>query len=282
MMSKSERFGQTIIDELRLCYLAEPAFLTSISSLKFGENLELGTYTITRIIAQHFEYYFNLISDGNIVGYIYFGRYGDISNYLWVKVDNKILYDSERLQHLILDIQSMLPIIFNNITKIDLAKDFKKNVCYAINRLVRNKSIKTIINGKVLKDRKAKVKGLKYTYDSSLDRILHPTISLCQAKAEHNKSKGVAIQGYNKMEEIASSGKEYIAEYYNYPKTLHRLEVRLNSGEISDYYTIKKKCQSIIDIFDKDFLTEMYYYHLGSVLRFTQGRTPIPWSDILQ
>ncbi|MBQ2784099.1 MAG: hypothetical protein IJE99_03775 [Alistipes sp.] len=277
----NDRIGKTIIDELRLCYIAEPAFLTSLSTLNFGERLELGQYTIVRIIAQHFEYYFNLIDNGHLVGYVYYGRYGDISNYLWVKVDNRLLYDDNGLRQLILDIQSLLPITFNNITKIDLAKDFKKNICYTINRYIRNKNIKTIINGKVLKDRKAKVKGLKYTYDANLDRVLHPTISLCQAKAEHNKSKGVAIQGYNKMEEIASSGKEYILAYYGYPKTLHRLEVRLNSGEISDYYKIIKKYQSPEDIFNNDFLSKMYDYHLGSVLRFTQGRTPIPWSDIM-
>ena len=280
-MRKCKRLGQTIIDELRLCYIAEPAFLTSLSVLNFGERLELGQYTIVRIIAQHFEYYFNLIDNGHIVGYVYFGRYGDISNYLWLKVDNRMLYNDDGLRHLILDIQSILPITFNNITKIDLAKDFKKNVCYAINRYIRNKNIKTIVNGKVLKDRKAIVKGLKYIYDSSLDRVLHPTICLCQAKAEHNKSKGIAIQGYNKMEEISSSGKEYILDYYGNPPTLHRLEVRLNSGEITDYYKIIKRCQCTADIFDRDFLTNMYDYHLGSVLRFTQGRTPIPWSDIL-
>ena len=254
-MRKCKRLGQTIIDELRLCYIAEPAFLTSLSVLNFGERLELGQYTIVRIIAQHFEYYFNLIDNGHIVGYVYFGRYGDISNYLWLKVDNRMLYNDDGLRHLILDIQSILPITFNNI--------------------------KTIVNGKVLKDRKAIVKGLKYIYDSSLDRVLHPTICLCQAKAEHNKSKGIAIQGYNKMEEISSSGKEYILDYYGNPRTLHRLEVRLNSGEITDYYKIIKRCQCTADIFDRDFLTNMYDYHLGSVLRFTQGRTPIPWSDIL-
>ena len=34
-------------------------------------------------------------------------------------------------------------------------------------------------------------------------------------------------------------------------------------------------------IFDKEFLTNMFYYHLVSVVRFTRGRTQLDWRDIL-
>ncbi len=277
----NDRLGTTIIDELRLCFLAEPVFLDTLSGLRLGEHLDLDKFSILRVVAQNFEYYFNLIANEQVAAYIYFGRYGDVSNYLWVKVNNKILYDEVRLRELLSDIQSTFPIKFNNITKIDLAKDFKRNITYSINRLCRAKDIKTIINGKVVKDRKKVVKELKYTYEANLERVMHPSITLCQIEAIRNKSKGVTVQAYNKLAEVDKSNKEYIKEFYGNPKTLHRLEVRLNYNEIRDFYILHKRTSTTDDIFDKEFMTEMFYYHLGSVLRFTRGRKPISWREIL-
>lgn len=278
---KHENLGKTIIDELRLCYVAEPTFLETLFHLDFGERITFDGIDVVRIVAQHFQYYYTLHLNKTLVGSLYFGRYGDVSDYLWLKVDNRILYEQQQLQSLLHLFQEIFPVQFNNITQLDLAKDFKKNIVYAITKLIRNKEIKTIINGKVVKDRKKILDELMIAYGVSLERLRNPSLKICQAEAVHNKSKGVTIQAYNKGAELQHSKKEYISNFYGNPKTLHRLEVRLNSNEIRDFYRKVKRVEVVDDVFDIDLLTEMYFYHLGSVLRFTQGRTTIPWHKIL-
>lgn len=281
-MNKYEKLGKTIIDELRLCFTAESEFLETISCLDFGERIDFERISIRRIVGQHFEYYYTVLDhNNNITAYMYHGRYGDDSNFIWLKVENKVLYNSPQLHNLINDVQISLPIVFNNITKLDLAKDFIKNTVYTIKKLMKNKDIKTIINGKVVKDRSKIIQEMIMVYQTSLDRIKNPSLKICQAEAVKNKSKGITIQAYNKNSELDSSDKKYISEFYGNPKHLHRLEVRLNSGEIKDYYKRCEKEETINDIFNEELLTDMYYYHLGSVLRFTKGRKQILWNDIL-
>ena len=278
---KNENLGKTIIDELRLCYVAEPTFLETLSQLGFGERITFDGIDVVRIVAQHFQYSYSLLHNNMIMGYIYFGRYGDVSDYIWLKVDNRVLYQPEELKYLLLLFNENLPVRFNNITRLDIAKDFKKNIVYTITKLLRNKEIKTIINGNVVKDRKKILNGLMVVYELSLDRLQHPSIKLCQAEAARNKAKGVTVQAYNKVAEIQHTKKEYISNFYGNPKTLHRLEVRLNSNEIHSFYNKIKRVETVEDVFDTALLTEMYFYFLGSVLRFTQGRKTIPWYKIL-
>ena len=278
----NDRLGKTVIDELRLCFTAESEFLSTLSMLGYGERIYFDKFSLIRIAGQHFEYYYTLLNEANhIVAYFYHGRYGDDSDYVWVKIENRVLYKHIQLQTLINDIQTTFPLVFNNFTRIDLAKDFAKNTVYAIKRLMRTPDIKTIINGKVKKDRNEIIEGYITTYQSTLTRVKNPSLRICQAEAVNNKTKGVTMQAYNKKAELDNSNKEYILEFYDNPKTLHRLEVRLNSDEIRDYYKKQRQQQTVEDIFDDAFLTDMYYYHLGSVLRFTRGKKPIPWQEIL-
>lgn len=53
----------------------------------------------------------------------------------------------------------------------------------------------------------------------------NPTISIKQAKALHNKAKGLTVCAYNKAAEISTSGKDYILGYYGNRKRLYRLEI---------------------------------------------------------
>ena len=147
--------------------------------------------------------------------------------------------------------------------------------------MFRDENIKTIINGKGVKDRRKVLSEIMYIHQASLERMKHPSLTICQAEAAKNKAKGIVIQAYNKKAELCKSQKEYISEYYNHPKTLHRLEVRLNYNEIRDYYSKIGKKPFIMDILDTTLLTNIYYYHLGSVLRFSRRRKPIPWQEIL-
>jgi hypothetical protein len=192
-----------------------------------------------------------------------------------------VLYDPARLG-LVLRLPNELGMVFHNITMVDLAKDFTINPVTIIKKLYKDTSTITIINGKAVKDRKMIIAGVSQSYSVSLDRLKNPTLYFKQAKAIHNKSKGIVVTAYNKMAEIEESGKDYILEFYGNPKRLNRLEVHLNSQEISDYF---KKCGVVQDlslIMDEDFRSEMYFYHLSSVIRFTKKRNGIPWEEILK
>lgn len=280
---KRSRLGTTIIDELRLCYTAESCLLQTLSSTEVGKCTVFGTLSLYRIIGQHFRYVFIVVDEyRNEVGKLYFGRYGDIEacNYIWFKAANKLLYETW-LYDTIQKIQSTLSLCFNNFTSLDLSKDFTKNITYTIKRYMTNPQITTIINGKAVRDRKHIIQEAFYVYKCSLDRIKDPTFYIAQKEAVNNKAKGVRVCSYDKKSEIAKSRKEYINEFYNNPKRLFRLEIHLNSDEIRDYLNKWHTQQTIDIISDKGLLTAMYYYHLSSVLRFSKGRKPIPWSDIL-
>ena len=72
------RFGTTIIDELRLCFTAEPSFLQSMSLITIGERISFDKFSMVRIVGQHFRYLFKVFDDkNNQVGSLYFGQYGD-------------------------------------------------------------------------------------------------------------------------------------------------------------------------------------------------------------
>ena len=282
--TKKSKLGITIIDELRLCFMAEPCLLQTLSSIMVGERVLFGTLLLYRIIGQHFRYVFVVVDEHrNEVGKLYFGRYGNNiydCNYIWFKVANKVLYET-RLYDTIQEIQCTLGLSFNNFTSLDLAKDFTKNITYAIKRYMTNPQITTIINGKAVRDRKHIIQEAFYVYKCSLDRIKDPTLYIAQKEAVNNKAKGVRVCSYDKKSEIEKSDKTYINEFYKNPKRLFRLEVHLNSDEIRDYLNKEHRRQAIDIIVDQELLTAIYYYHLSSVLRFSKGRKPIPWSNVL-
>lgn len=138
------------------------------------------------------------------------------------------------------------------------------------------------MNGKAVKNRKQIIPEFHIDYSVSLERLRKPTFYAKQKKALHDKTKGICVCCYDKKTEVETeSHKQYILDFYNNPKSLHRLEVHLNADEIRTYCSAVHMVQSVDLIFDKDFLTNMFYHHLASVVRFTKGRTKLDWRDIL-
>lgn len=275
------KLGTTILDELRLCYIAEPSFLDDLSLTAVGERIDFADFSMVRILGQHFRYLFKVFVGKKQVGNFYYGQYGIVDScYAWFKFENQVLYDGE-LFRTTLDIPYKLKLTFNNITAIDLTKDFKKNIVNIIRRLYKDEGITTIVNGKAIKDRKRIIPEFHIDYSVSLERLKNPTFYAKQKKAVHDKTKGVCVSCYNKRTEIENTSKKYILDFYGNPKCLHRLEVHLNAEEIRRYCSMKKIPQTIDLIFDQDSITDMFFYYLSSVVRFTKGRTKLDWRDIL-
>ena len=281
--------GITIIDALKLCYMVNTEDLSVLMGLDYGHYDIIEDFMFFKVSSQHFAYCFNILygtdEDRREVAQLRFRRYGEVATdatYTFLHVSNHVLYDSALLNK-VLKLPKKMGMVFHNITTIDLAKDFTQlNPVSIIRRMYKDKDITTIINGKAVMDRKQTISGFSQTYSISLDRLKNPTISVKQAKAVHNKAKGITVCAYNKLAEIEESEKDYIMDYYGNPKKLHRLEVHLNSQEVTDYFRFIDKVQDLQLLLDPVFMDDMYFYHLSAVIRFSKGRNPLSWSDLLK
>lgn len=286
-MENMIKFGTPVIDALRLCYVAEPSLLQELSSFNIKTSRKFGDFTLTRVAADRFEFFFiiylNAEESREEIGSLKFGRYGAADSlYVYYQVQNEILYDRGLLDQA-LRFPDLLGLYFNNFTAIDIALDHKKNFSAIIKRMMRNEKVTTILNGKAIKDRKELIKGVSFDYASSLSRLHCPTITIKQAKAARNKSKGITIQSYDKKAEIETqSGKEYILNQYGNPQHLFRLEVRLSYANLKGYFSRLGESQTIAALFDTDVLADLFFSSLASVLRFSRGRKPLAWQEILE
>lgn len=282
----NRRLGSPVIDELRLCYLAEPLLLVELSSVEVGGNTIIEPFKLYRVGGDRFEYAFSVcaeIEDRWVeVAMLKFNRYGSLENqYVYYAVSNHVLYKPTLLQQ-VLTFPGEEGMRFNNYTAIDIAIDYPKNISSIIKRMMRNDQIKTILNGKKLVDRSKIIQGVTCDYATSLNKFRYLTITLRQAKATKNRERGVTVQSYDKYAEVlTSSGKDYILDYYQHPSRLYRLEVRLHYQELQDYCRRIGVTQSVELLLDPEFLAGAFYYHLASVLRFTKGRRKLAWQEII-
>ena len=286
-MAKKD-LGRTIIDELRLCYTAEPSFLEELSNIEFGDWKNYGDFSLFRVASRHFQYAYDVLYGSAFetrtkVATLRFGHYGgqEQASYVYYRVENEVLYNQERLTT-ILTLPDLLKMTFQHITSIDLARDYRFDVVKRIRKIAKDDAVKIIVNCKVIDKYKDVPEGM-FVFSLNFKKLSSPTISVKQAKAVKDKSKGLTLCGYNKKKEIeTSSHKGYIKEFYGNPKSLHRLEVHQNNEEIKGFCKSHDIAQDISLIFEQDFLDAMYDAHLSSMLRFSKGRTKLEWRDILQ
>lgn len=273
----NDRIGTTIIDTLTLCYVAEGRVLDVLRGINY--RAEFDVFTLFKTMGRTHHQHFDMMLRGKKVACVYFDRYGTdgIEPYLWMRVENCVLYDGELLVE-VLSLTELLDLSFNNITHLDLVRDFCYNISERIRKLMRNPELKTIINGKQIKDRDEALKGITRTCRMSLNRDKTKSLTIKQVKAIKNKYGGITLDSYDKMDEITNkSEKRYILDYYGNPKRLYRLEMRLNNPDL------RKISESIgISItedivFDKERLDAIYFQSLQSMLRFTDGRKKLDW-----
>lgn len=274
---QNERLGKTIIDALTLCYLAEGKVLDELRDI--NHRTEFDTFTLYRTIGRTHHQHFDAMLKGKKVACVYFDRYGAAADepYIWIRIENFVLYDMKLLVE-VLSLTQLLDLTFNNITHLDLARDFSYNISERIRSLMRNPELKTIVNGKQIKDRDAALKGITRTCRMSLNRDKTKSLTIKQAKAIKNKYDGITLDSYDKMDEITSkSEKRYILDYYGNPKRLYRLELRLNNQDVRKISEGLGIAITEDVIYDKERLDALYIQALQSMLRFTDGRKKLDW-----
>lgn len=272
------------IDELKICYTTTADNLNDLMSIEIGSFIDLFGYRFYRSVSDRFRFFFEVWEDDEQVAQLKHGLYTDLSDpkqYIYFKISNHILYQPEQLKRT-LELPDKLGFVFNNYTAIDLAIDSKTNFTSLIKRMIRDKAITTIINGKAIKDRKQVLQGVSFQYSTSLDRLKHASITIKQKKAISNKQHGITLQAYDKKAEVEqNTDKRYILDFYGQPKRLYRLEVRLHYQELKDYFS-KANIEPVIDsMSNQELLRGMFYYHLAAVLRFTQKRKKLDWPTLI-
>lgn len=270
------KLGTTIIDAVTLCYTAQDLLLNTLRKV---DKIDFDTFKLHRTRGHHHSQHFDIILNGIKVATTYFDRYGSEEKepYLWLRVENNVLYKKNLLAET-LTISELLNLQYNNITYLELARDFTYNIINKIRGLMRDPSLKTIINDKQIKDRNKIIKNVHRTCGMSLNRDGGKSLTIKQAKAAKNKYDGITLNSYDKVSEIASKPhKQYILDYYDNPKRLYRLELRLNNNDIK---SITKRLGIVTTediIFDADNLDAIYLQALQSLLRFTAGRKKLDW-----
>ena len=276
------KLGTTIIDNLIICFIATP---TLLSSFRNRVEPQIDNVFFSRAEGRFHRHYFNILSnDGRKLGNLYFDRYASDGNelYLWLKVDNAVLYNRDLLQ-VIKRVPDQLGLQYYGISSLDLARDFGYDIASRIRKMMRREDLAVIINGKEVRDRDKILKGVFRTCEMSLAKDGTKGITIKQAKAGKNKHLGITMDCYNKAEEIEnSSGKRYIVDFYGTRKRLHRLEMRMNCEQV------KRACFNTGVIYDLNLLENpkaldaLYIYALQSVLRFRRGRKVLQWEDLFK
>lgn len=272
----------TIIDKLVICFLAAPELL---ESLRVISGINYGDFRLIRSDGHFHRHIFNVLSPRlKVLGSLYFDRLDSDGSqlYLWFKFENSVLYE-----RLVMDVIKMLSdqlrLEYNDITSLDLARDFGYNIASRIRALMRREDLAVIINGKEVRDRNKMLKGVFRTCGMSLAKDGTKGLTIKQANAARNKHLGLTLDCYDKAEEIAdASGKRYISEYYGNRKRLHRLEIRMNREQI------KRACSKTGVPYDlqlletPDSLDALYIFTLQSMLRFRRGRKVLLWEDLFK
>ena len=273
-----------VIDKLKICYT-----LSNTSRLHELRETPLETYEVQewdfqlrRIDGTHFNYIYEIVysfyneifddTEEQVFGTIQWGLRSDHDNafqsYVWLQIDNKqfyLKYNHKTKGRLVFlnYIEQMLGLEFNNITHLDLAIDTNTNISKALVKMIRDKDYYPIINGTKITDRKKLVEDILYIGVGTLERIKEYSILIQQKKND------LSINAYNKKREIENkSHKDYIMESYGNPNQLHRLEVRINSDAMKDFFTREQIEYNPAMFITDEWLWLFYLTFLNRVIRF--------------
>ena len=272
----------TIIDCLVICFVATPGLLVSLRETRKHYRIE--DFFLMRAEGRFHRHYFNIQNKyGKELGNLYFDRYASAGNelYLWVKVENSVLYDGSFLE-MINQLSGLLGLDFHGITSLDLARDFNYDIASRIRSLMRREDLAVIINGKEVRDRNTMLKGIVRSCGMSLAKDGKKGLTIKQAKAAKNKHRGITLDCYDKAAEINNSGKRYIRDFYGNRKRLHRLELRMNCEQIRRAFDSTWLTPSLEYLENQKALDYLFIYALKSVLRFRKGRTVQQWEDLFK
>ena len=173
------------------------------------------------------------------VGQLFFDSPNPNRPYVYLAVDNRILYECVAgLSY----IEQALHLSYYRISKLDVCFDTNRNIINRFYKLLKDESQTIIINNKAIRDRYAVIDNLLHLSTGSLKNIR-------RVKSFSIEGNEIELFGYDKREELTKSGKGYIKENLQMGKKFYRLEVRFSNH---------KQIQKALDMCGVD-ITELYY-----------------------
>ena len=274
------------LDKVKICYtLTEQSILHDLmrETPEEYEHPEWG-FSLIREEGTHFDNIYRIIyleyADNTMSEFAHqcFGRLkwglrsdkaGEMDRYVWIEVENRQLYLNytynikSRMVYLSY-IEAMLGLCFHNMTLLDFAVDGGKNMSKRLIRSLRDGSLVPIINGTKVEDCDKLIDDILYIGVGNRRRILEYTLVVQQ------KNKNIRLEAYNKKREIESKGgaKQYILDANGNPSCLHRLEVRVSSDALREYFGGERIEYDPMMFTDEAWLWETFLYFAGRVLRF--------------
>jgi len=261
-------------------------------------TVDFDGFYLIRVHSKNFAYCYNITvwddvkENGErkyiVVGTLGFGRYAaskQSDNYLgsalkvWIRLENQSLYNTSI--HYLPYITETLGLEFNNITAMDLCLDAPFNFSKYLRRLIKDKSLSIILNGKELKDRKKFIEEIDYLYKGSADKINLQTVYVKERNAIRSETKGKFLKTYNKSREIEEkSKKDYINEPFGKSK-IFRLEVHLNWDDIKPYLNFVDGGLDFGFIINNKLLYYIFCDNLNKLIHFRYNRNIIDWFYLL-
>ena len=265
------------IDRLEVCYKAPRELMDSLEDTRSWERegYRLQEFSRDRIeTVLKIEVY---VPGGGLEVFAWlrignkFESEEDTFRYCWITLENKALYTKGKeygeLPYLYW-IEEDLGLEFNNISYLELAIDSNVNWCRRVRAAIRTEELTPIVLGRAYKDMKERIKKLLYLHTADRIRYRTGTLSLKSANGE------VALEVYDKGEEIEESGKHYIRDCFGLPGGLYRLEVKVRNRAFTDF--CKAYGLTRYDIYmrllDKSLLFELWLFFCDKLLRFKEGR----------
>lgn len=277
-------------DKLEVCYVGKKELIDNIEDTKYW--LRDGYYlkyeeienkdkreTILSIWVDDwnqekglYQYKFGTLKFGNS-----FESENDNIRYCWLRVENDVLYRTDKPLYLLYWIQDDLGLEFNNFTSIDIALD--SNICWfkRIKSAIKNENLVPVVLNKSYTDMREKIKPIGYWHVG--DRIKYRENTMYISNIE----KDMVFTTYDKGEEIKESGKDYIRNWYGSNGNIYRAEIRLKNKSINDYCEKNKLSQYelYMRLEDENILFDIYLFFCNRVIRFIDNsRTPISFLQL--
>ena len=281
------------LDKVKICYtLAEQSILHDLmrNTPDEYEHPEWG-FNLTREEGSHFDCIYRIIYlertsnsptaeyDLQCFGRLKWGlrsdKSGEMNKFVWIEMENQQLYlnynynTKSRMVYLEY-IEAMLGLCFHNLTALDIAIDDYKNLSKRLIRSIRNENLIPIVNGTKIEDRDKLIDDILYIGVGNRRRILEYNLIVQQ------KNKNIRLAAYNKKREIEHKGgtKSYILDSNGNPAHLHRLEVRISSDALREYFGSESIEYNPMMFTDELWLLKTFIYFASRVLRFqsTVGR----------
>ena len=277
---------QLNLDKIEVCYTASPEVIEDLKDTRYREleGFRFFTTEDKGTKESHYQIDIQLPNGDGVLDWVRFGtmkigstfdKEEEAPTYIWIRIDNRMLYtpiypDTPTATYIYF-IADSLSLIYNNITKVDLAIDGNLNYFSRIKKAVRNMELTPIVLGTAYPEKKEIIKKLLYIHTADRVRYRTGTISISSSE------KDFSLSVYNKSEEITESGKDYIKEWTSLNDTIHRVEVRMKRTALKDYLSSKGNTFEDLycNLFDKETQFALFSYFSDKLLRFRSGRNII-------